>query len=255
MNLQVCTAFLNFLPQPIPSQNTLDLILNAGIVAKIVLAILLLFSVISWTIIIEKLRTLRRLRKESEYFLRYFQMHKGIKEIFQACRQYPRNPFAAVFKEAYWLFTNKESSYSSSSETGNIELLKGQKGNYNHNSEDIVRLFDSVASREVLLLEKRLVFLATTGSVSPFFGLFGTVWGVMSAFLAIGFTGSADLSVVAPGIAEALITTVAGLGAAIPAVIAYNYFINKLKRLSSELEIFYANLFETFVRKEVHEVR
>ncbi|MFQ5772021.1 MAG: MotA/TolQ/ExbB proton channel family protein, partial [bacterium] len=104
-------------------------------------------------------------------------------------------------------------------------------------------------------LEKHLVFLATTGSVSPFFGLFGTVWGVMSAFLAIGFTGSADLSVVGPGIAEALITTVAGLGAAIPAVIAYNYFVNKLKRLSSELEIFYANLIETFVRKEVHEIR
>ncbi|MFQ5604581.1 MAG: MotA/TolQ/ExbB proton channel family protein [bacterium] len=257
MSFQLCfTAIaLNLQPQPILSRNVLDLIINSGIVAKIVLAILLLFSIISWGIILDKLRVLRRLRKESRTFLRLFQQHKGPREIFQACKQFPNNPFSAVFREAYWLFTQKGGSYQNPADAESIDLLRESKPKSNHTSEDIIRLFDSVAGREVLSLEKHLVFLATTGSVSPFFGLFGTVWGVMSAFLAIGFTGSADLSVVAPGIAEALITTVAGLGAAIPAVIAYNYFVNKLKRLSSELEIFYTNLIETFGRKEFHEVR
>ncbi|RMF61455.1 MAG: hypothetical protein D6743_13510 [Calditrichaeota bacterium] len=241
--------------QPLYSPNVLDLILNAGLVAKAVLAILLIFSVISWGIILDKLRVFRRVRKESDNFLKLFQMRKSAREIFQASRLYPSNPFAAVFKEAYWLL-NKESAPRSNPELGeHLELLREQKSKLSHSSDDLVRLFDSVASREVMNLERHLVFLATTGSVSPFFGLFGTVWGVMSAFLAIGFTGSADLSVVAPGIAEALITTIAGLGAAIPAVMAYNYFINRLKRISSELEIFYANLIEAFTRKEAHEVR
>ncbi|MFQ5863850.1 MAG: MotA/TolQ/ExbB proton channel family protein [bacterium] len=237
------------------SHNVLDLVLNAGIVAKTVLAILLLFSVVSWAIIFDKLRVFRRLRKESEEFLLFFRKHKGAREIFQAGRKYPTNPFFVVFKEAYWLINKEEGSYSDSSMAGTVELLREQRTKKSHTSEDLVRLFDSVASREVLGLEKHLVFLATTGSVSPFFGLFGTVWGVMSAFMAIGYTGSADLSVVAPGIAEALITTVAGLGAAIPAVIAYNYFVNRLKRLSSQLEIYYSDLIEVFAKKEVHEVR
>ena len=236
------------------SPNFLDLILNAGIVAKVVLAILLIFSVISWGIILDKLRVFRRLRKDTASFMHLFQMRKGVREIFQTSKHYPHNPFAAVFKEAYWLF-NKSGGQENPTLPGNLDLLREQKARPDHSSSDLMRLFDSVASREVLNLEKNLVFLATTGSVSPFFGLFGTVWGVMSSFLAIGFTGSADLSVVAPGIAEALITTAAGLAAAIPAVMAYNYFVNKLKRVSAELEIFYSNLIEAFARKEVHEVR
>lgn len=238
-----------FQPQQFLSHNPVDLVLNAGIVAKVVLAILLLFSVISWAIILDKLRIFRRVRRESAKFMRLFEMRKSVREISQASSHFPKNPFAAVFREAYWLFSKREPS------AGNLEMGHEQRPRVNHDSNDLVRLFDSVASREVLLLEKNLVFLATTGSVSPFFGLFGTVWGVMSAFLSISATGSADISVVAPGIAEALITTVAGLGAAIPAVMAYNYFVNKLKRLSAELEIFYSDLIEAFGRKETHEVR
>ena len=188
----------------------------------IFLCTLVVFSIISWAIVFDKLRVFRRLRKESENFLRLFQMHKGLKDIFQASRQYSNNPFAAVFKEAYWLFSKEDRDNPNVAMTGSMEMLKEQRATPNHTPEDIARLFDSVASREVLKLEKHLVFLATTGSVSPFFGLFGTVWGVMSAFLAIGFTRCADLSVVAPGLAEALITTVAVLGAAISAGIAYN---------------------------------
>lgn len=238
-----------FEPQPFLSQNPLDLVLNAGIVAKTVLVILLLLSVISWAIILDKLRVFRKVRRESAKFMKLFEMRRSVREIFQASNQFQKNPFAAVFREAYWLFSKRDAS------AGNLEMGRDPRPRVNHDSNDLVRLFDSVASREVLLLERNLVFLATTGSVSPFFGLFGTVWGVMSAFLSIGMTGSADLSVVAPGIAEALITTVAGLGAAIPAVMAYNYFVNKLKRLSAELEIFYSDLIEAFARKETHEVR
>ncbi len=237
------------------SQNVLDLVLNAGIVAKTVLAILLLFSVVSWAIILDKLRVFRRLRKESEEFLLLFRKRKSAREILQVGRKYSTNPFYVVFKEAFWLINKEEGAYPDPSMAGTVEILREKRTTKPHSSEDLMRLFDSIASREVLGLEKHLVFLATTGSVSPFFGLFGTVWGVMSAFMAIGYTGSADLSVVAPGIAEALITTVAGLGAAIPAVIAYNYFVNKLKRLSSRLEIYYSDLIEAITRKEVHEVR
>lgn len=237
------------------SQNALDLVLNAGGVAKTVLAILLLFSIVSWAIILDKLRVFRRIRRESEEFLRYFRQRKSMRDILQIGRKFPSNPFVVVFKEAYWLLSQLENYKSNVSDTGPVEMLREQRPKVSYTNEDLVRIFDSTASDQVLHLEKHLVFLATTGSVSPFFGLFGTVWGVMSAFMAIGFTGSADLSVVAPGIAEALITTVAGLGAAIPAVIAYNYFVNKLKRLSTELEVFYSDLIRTVVNREVHEVR
>jgi len=240
---------MNFQPQQFFSQNPLDLVLNAGFVAKCVLGLLFLFSIISWAIILDKLRTFRRVRKESDRFLTQFRLKKSAREIFNSSSQMVENPFASVYKEAYWLFNQRERN------PADADLLRESRRPVNHTSNDLVRLFDSVASREVLKLEKFLIFLATTGSISPFLGLFGTVWGVMSAFLAIGMTGSADLSVVAPGIAEALITTVAGLGAAIPAVIAYNYFVNKLKRLSSELEIFYSDMIEAFARKEAHEIR
>jgi biopolymer transport protein TolQ len=233
------------------SQDALDLIFNASLVSKFVLGILFVFSLISWAIILDKIRIFRKTERDSDHFLRLFQ-RKNIREILTASKEYSNNPFAAVFKEAYWLITKGDSAQRNPAQTENLRDPRARRPN--HSSDDLVRLFDSVASRQVLQLEKSLVFLATTGSVSPFFGLFGTVWGVMSSFLAIGVTGSADLSVVAPGIAEALITTIAGLGAAIPAVMAYNFFVNKLKRLSTELEIFYSNLIEVFVRKETHEV-
>jgi biopolymer transport protein TolQ len=229
------------------SLNVIDLIASSGIVAKIVLIILMLFSIISWAIIIDKLRTFRRLRKESQQFLRMLQMRNSMRDIMQAAKQYDNNPFAAVFREAYYVFAKKESPNPGLGDDGLRE-----KRNREHT--DVVRLFDSVAAREMLGLERNLIFLATTGSVSPFLGLFGTVWGIMTSFWAIGFSGTSDLTVVAPGIAEALIATAAGLAAAIPAVMGYNYFVNKLKRLSAELEIYYSNIIETFTRREVHEV-
>ena len=235
------------------SQTVTDLVLSASPVAKVVLGILLFFSVISWGIIIAKIRTFGKVNRESNKFLNLFSQGKHIREILQASKEYPSNPFAAIFKEAYWFFNKPEAP--TQNPTGMAGAMREQRPKSTYSSDDLVRLFDSVASREVLNLERQLVFLATTGSVCPFFGLFGTVWGVMSAFLAIGAMGSADLSVVAPGIAEALITTIAGLGAAIPAVIAYNYFVNKLKILSAEIEIFYSNLVDKLTRREAGETR
>jgi biopolymer transport protein TolQ len=92
--------------------------------------------------------------------------------------------------------------------------------------------------KEVAQQERNLIFLATTGNVTPFIGLFGTVWGIMDAFASIGQAGSANLGAVAPGVSEALVTTAAGLGAAIPAVIAYNYFLNRIRRQATEMEMF-----------------
>jgi biopolymer transport protein TolQ len=254
INALYSTAVESVIPQQIVSQDAVDLILNSSFAAKLVLAVLLLLSLVSWTIILEKLRQFRRLRRESNHFMQLFHKRKGVREILSASKRYPNNPFAAVFKEAYWLFNQQDGRYAalpagSESEPGR------ERARQNHQSNDLVRLFDSVASREVLSLEKSLIFLATTGSISPFLGLLGTVWGVMSAFLSIGFTGSADLSVVAPGIAEALVTTIAGLAAAIPAVVSYNFFVSKLKRLSTELDIFYSNLIEAFARRESSEAR
>lgn len=239
----------NVNPPAFFSRSSIDLVLDAGPVSKVVLGILLLFSIISWGIILDKFRVFGKVRRQSNRFLQYFDQHKSVRDIIHASREFPGNPFASVFKEAYWVLQSEGGQAPSNAETVRIQRSAG------HSPQDLMRLFDSVASREVLALEKNLSFLATTGSVSPFFGLFGTVWGVMSSFLSIGLTGSADLTVVAPGIAEALITTIAGLGAAIPAVIGYNHFVNKLKRLSAELEIFCANLIEAFGRKEPHEVR
>ncbi len=104
--------------------------------------------------------------------------------------------------------------------------------------ELISRTLRHASMKEVAQQERNLIFLATTGNVTPFIGLFGTVWGIMDAFASIGQAGSANLGAVAPGISEALITTAAGLGAAIPAVIAYNYFLNRIRRQSTEMELF-----------------
>src|SRR3990172_950522 len=184
-------------PQQFFTQNILELVLNSGRVAKIVLGVLFLFSVISWGVILDKFRVFGRVRRQSNKFLTLFNQKKTVREILQMSKQYPSNPFAAVFREAYWLL-NKNEPQGQNPVGDHLDMIREQKAKSNHTPEDLVRLFDSVASREVLSLEKNLIFLATTSSVSPFLGLFGTVWGIMESFMAIGLMGSADLSVVAP---------------------------------------------------------
>lgn len=221
--------------------SVLDLVLYSGPVVKIVLVILLFFSVLSWAIIFSKLRLIRRANKESRAFLRIFWEGKQLSSIFADSKKLRYSPTAEVFRAGYveltklsQATTNSDNPRKVSDPTAlNIELS---------GVDNISRSMRQATTSELTKLERALGFLATTGSTTPFIGLFGTVWGIMDAFRGIGMRGSATLAVVAPGISEALIATAAGLAAAIPAVVAYNYYINRIKVLSAEMENFSSEL-------------
>jgi biopolymer transport protein TolQ len=208
----------------------LSLIIDAGPVVKFVLVILLFFSVFSWAIIFYKYRFLSRVEKESEEFRRSFDKDKDWDRLYQLTKKLTLSPMANLFKTAY--------SMRSSNFQGNEKI------------EEIKWALKRVEAVESARLEKYLTFLATTGSTTPFIGLFGTVWGIMTSFMGIGRVGSASLAVVAPGIAEALIATAAGLAAAIPAVIAYNYYLSKSRKNIIAMEEFSQQLINYFSRKD-----
>lgn len=219
--------------------SVVDLILYSGPVVKVVLIILLFFSILSWAIIFSKLRLIKRADKESRLFLRIFWEGKQLSSIFGESKKLRYSPTAEVFRAGYVEMNklskakpNPDSSREVSDPTALSIELSGV-GN-------VSRAMRQAATSELTKLERALGFLATTGSTTPFIGLFGTVWGIMDAFRGIGMRGSATLAVVAPGISEALIATAAGLAAAIPAVVAYNYYINRIRVLSSEMENFSA---------------
>ena len=222
--------------------NAVSLVVQAGLVAKGVLLILLSFSLMSWTLIFMKFGVFRRGQRESARFLYIFRSAKNLTTVFEESKRFAKSPIVSVFQEGY-----RELS----------QLVKGSPGPANqwpaanepratvaempvHKEplELISRTLRLASMKEVAQQERNLIFLATTGNVTPFVGLFGTVWGIMDAFASIGQAGSANLGAVAPGVAEALITTAAGLGAAIPAVIAYNYFLNWVRRQATEMEMF-----------------
>jgi len=195
-----------------------NLIEQSGAVAKIVLLILLAFSVLSWAIILSKWGLLRRARVQSGRFLRAFRKAQRIQDVAAVAEQFKPSPLVAVFDHAY-------------------EELRKQGGA----PRNIIALQRSIqigASEELTRLERRLPWLATTGAVTPFIGLFGTVWGIIDAFHGLGDAGAATLRAVAPGISEALITTAAGLFTAIPAVIAYNLLTNGIREFGSRMDDF-----------------
>ncbi len=209
----------------------LDLVLHAGIVVKITLFILLFFSIFSWAIIFYKFRVIRRAERESDAFLRHFRKSKRLDAVFNGTRTLNWSPLANIFREGYAELTTKESSERNPSDSYTLSTeLSG--------IDNISRALRRASASEITKLESFLGFLATTGSTTPFIGLFGTVWGIMDSFHSIGLRGSASLSVVAPGISEALVATAAGLAAAIPAVVAYNYYLNKIKTLAAEMDSF-----------------
>ncbi|HYL82531.1 MAG TPA: MotA/TolQ/ExbB proton channel family protein [Candidatus Acidoferrum sp.] len=220
--------------------NAINLVLQAGVVAKGVLVLLLFFSLASWTIIFLKLRTFRRTDRQDERFLKLFRESKNLSSTYEDCRRYPHSPLAALFREGY-----RELSYAvkgNPAPGGNPATAeppgKGPEISADSALSRVSRTLRHASLREVSGLERALIFLATTGNVTPFVGLFGTVWGIMDAFHSIGLTGSANLGAVAPGIAEALITTAAGLATAIPGVIAYNYFLNRIKGAATRMDLF-----------------
>jgi len=206
------------------------LMLGAGLVVKLVLIMLLFFSVVSWAIILFKLFQVHRANSESDRFMDFFWKSKRFDTIASQVDRFANSPLTVLFNEGYSELKKVVDGDGASEGSALSTDLGG--------IENVSRALRRATNSEITRLEKYLTFLATTGSTSPFIGLFGTVWGIMTAFEGIGKTGSASLAVVAPGIAEALIATAIGLVAAIPAVMAYNHFQNKIRVLVKEMDSF-----------------
>lgn len=220
---------------------------GTGLVVKLVLFILLYFSVVSWAIIFYKLLQVHRANNESNRFMDFFWKTKKFESINSQLDRFANSPLTVLFSEGYSELKKlmEQGETVVSPDSGVSTDLGG--------IENIARALRRATTSEITRLEKYLTFLATTGSTAPFIGLFGTVWGIMNAFKGIGETGSASLAVVAPGIAEALIATAIGLVAAIPAVMGYNHFQHKLKVLIGEMDNFtteFLNIVQrTFAKK------
>jgi biopolymer transport protein TolQ len=204
-----------------------DLILNAGPVAKFVLVLLAIFSVFCWAIIFEKLLYFWRIKRVSIRFLKGLNSENSFIKAYREAVKSRDNPLSQLYIAAY-----KEIS----SDLLTVQSPEGPMVVNIKQVEIVNRAMRRISSSEISRMERYLPFLATTASAAPFIGLFGTVWGVMESFRGIGSQGSASLAVVAPGISEALIATAAGLGVAIPAVMAYNFFVNKVKDWARKLD-------------------
>ncbi len=200
------------------------LFMRADWVVQIVMVGLILASVFTWAIIIEKWRLLRRYNANADTFEQRFWSGNSLQSLYRQIEAEPSHPFASVFVSGM-----REWSQSTESKSA----VSGDEMNRN-----IERVMSISLGREMADLEERMLILASVGSVSPFVGLFGTVWGIMNSFQAIALTRDTNLAVVAPGIAEALFATGLGLLAAIPAVIFYNAFSNGFNRLAGRLELF-----------------
>lgn len=216
-----------------------ELILNAGPVAKFVLAILLAFSIVSWALIVEKWWHFRRVRRQTAGFVKVFREGRRPAVVQGATKKFRESPLAHMYASAYQEFGGV---------TEIVDRVLDDDDFGRDRLEAVQRAMRRTAAVEIAKLERYLTFLATTASSTPFIGLFGTVWGVMAAFHGIGKQGSASLAVVAPGISEALIATAAGLAAAIPAVIAYNYFVARVRDWATEMDGFTLDLMNLLTR-------
>ncbi|MDY0131459.1 MAG: protein TolQ [Desulforegulaceae bacterium] len=216
------------------SFSVFSIVSSAGLVVKLVLLILLFFSITSWAIIFLKFFSMRKAEKETETFGQTFWKSKNISEAYSNTKNLSNTPVARVFRIGY-------------SELRRFDNITGVHpgGKISRDSSraavTIRRKLKNGVSEEMKRLVKTVPFLATVGNTAPFIGLFGTVWGIMDSFHGIGMSKSVSLAVVAPGISEALVATAFGLGVAIPSVIAFNYFSNKLDSLNTSLESFSAD--------------
>ncbi len=214
-----------------PQQHgVLDLVRDSGLVVKAILYLLVLFSVVSWGIIAQKLRQIRRAKKESAKFVEIFWERRNLSSIHDASRELAASPVGQVFRSGYEELVRVSRSKKESPGDNLTTELGGV--------DNVTRAMKRATSVETTKLEKNCSFLATTASSAPFVGLFGTVWGIMDAFRGLSVTHSSSIQAVAPGIAEALIATAVGLAAAIPALMAYNYFVQQIKFLAVEMDNF-----------------
>jgi biopolymer transport protein TolQ len=231
-------------------QGLIPLLVGLGTVVQVLVLVALAFaSVVCWAIIVQKMRVLQKVRRDNASFLHVFRTSNDLAFIAAAARRFAFSPLAHLFRVAQQY----------------IEVPVPANGRRAAMDSELVPLSGATLERlrqtlrprqaeELDRLEQGLPFLATTASVTPFVGLFGTVWGIMQSFHAIGQGSGASLAVVGPGIADALIATAVGLAAAIPAVVAYNHYLNRVRRMDGEMEGFVeelVQLFETYAANEV----
>ena len=229
--------------------NLIQMISNASLMVQFVLLLLLFFSVTSWAIIIIKYRYIKRAYKESALFAELFWKSRDLSNAYRQAKELQGSPVARIFRIGY-VELKKISQASQPLNSGQPQEKKASLSSRFAGMDNIKRALRRAINTETTRMSQMVPFLATTGNTTPFIGLFGTVWGIMSSFHGIGLKGSASLAVVAPGISEALVATAAGLGVAIPAVIAFNYFMQKIRILESELHSFSAD-FLNIVERDI----
>ena len=224
-------------------RSSLDLVLHSGTETIVVLLVTAAFSLISWFIIVQKWWQFRRLRRQADRFFAELERTTRLRDAYHAVMKLPSSPYHRVFREAINFFS--ELRPGALRDSGEVP-----KGSLSVTQLDALKMVlgkDIAAERDIM--SQHLPWLATIGSVSPLLGLLGTVLGVMSAFIGIAAGGSGNIAAVAPGVAEALVTTVAGLATAIPAVIGYNIFVNRVNLFSGEMEGFADELIGTMARE------
>src|ERR1700730_1468989 len=234
----MATAFQPVTSENLPGQpSLLSFFSETGTTAKVVLAILLFFSFVSWVIIFAKFLRLRRVSRQSEKFVTFFRKSKRFSEVNTFAGELADTPLTTLFKAGYAeLDAQVKANRADDAPTtggggqGGKLLIKNISG--------IERALERAIGVEMSRLTRNMTFLATTASACPFIGLFGTVWGIMQSFRATGLTGSRSVDPVAPGISEALVNTAAGLAAAIPALIFYNYFMGQVRQQRAGMEDF-----------------
>jgi biopolymer transport protein TolQ len=219
-----------------PQQSLVSIVFGASPVVQLVLLLLLVFSVGSLGVILFKFRQLRLARRQSERFLEIFWEAKNLAGINNASIELKQSPVAHVFRSGYQELQRLTRTSSKRSGTSSENVESTELGGI----ENVERAMRRATTQEVTRLEKALTFLATTASTAPFVGLFGTVWGVMTAFRGLTTAQTSSIQAVAPGIAEALIATAVGLAAAIPAVVAFNHFAREVRVLTADMENFSA---------------
>jgi len=229
--------------------NILKMIAESDLFAKIVLLILLFFSVVSWGIIINKIRLFKKVDSDTNKFKSAFKKRKRLSDVYLVCSSFKRSPLSRVLEHGY----NEAQSVIKIEEISNPKTVEKDLTLDRERTEIIKMALEKAGSEELQRLGSKVTFLASTATVAPFLGLMGTIWGVIDSFASIGARGSASLAVVAPGIALALVATIVGLFVAIPAVIGYNHINNKLRALSIEVDNFSLEFLSAFKKELLYE--
>lgn len=223
-------------------QSALDMITSGGLSTQIILGVLALFSVGSWVIIFWKVGQFRRVRKQGAFFVRSLERTQRLEDAYKSVVRLPESPYTRVFRHGINFFSELRPGALKENAPPTPGLSEAQL-------HALRLVLEKEQAQERDELAAGLSWLAIMATVSPLLGLLGTVIGVMDAFLGIAASGTANISAVAPGVAEALITTVAGLTVAIPAAIAYNHFLSRLGAFSGELEGFASEFIGTLARE------